>query len=100
MNQNPVEEGQKFPLTIRRMGINGEGIGYFKKAVVFVPGAITGEEVVVEAVKVRDRFTEAKLNKIRKKSPNRVTAPCPVYEACGGCQLQHVAYSAQLELKR
>lgn len=66
MNQNPVEEGQKFPLTIRRMGINGEGIGYFKKAVVFVPGAITGEEVVVEAVKVRDRFTEAKLNKIRK----------------------------------
>ncbi|HIF3820457.1 TPA: hypothetical protein ACX1JZ_002954, partial [Listeria monocytogenes] len=26
MNQNPVEEGQKFPLTIRRMGINGEGI--------------------------------------------------------------------------
>lgn len=31
MNQNPVEEGQKFPLTIRRMGINGEGIGYFKK---------------------------------------------------------------------
>lgn len=100
MNQNPVEEGQKFPLTIRRMGINGEGIGYFKKAVVFVPGAITGEEVVVEAVKVRDRFTEAKLNKIRKKSPNRVTASCPVYEACGGCQLQHVAYSAQLELKR
>lgn len=100
MNQNPVEEGQKFPLTIRRMGINGEGIGYFKKAVVFVPGAITGEEVVVEAVKVRDRFTEAKLNKIRKKSPNRVIAPCPVYEACGGCQLQHVAYSAQLELKR
>ncbi len=77
MNQNPVEEGQKFPLTIRRMGINGEGIGYFKKAVVFVPGAITGEEVVVEAVKVRDRFTEAKLNKIRKKysKPSYRTLP-------------------------
>lgn len=89
----------KIPANYSAHGNQREGIGYFKKAVVFVPGAITGEEVVVEAVKVRDRFTEAKLNKIRKKSPNRVTAPCPVYEACGGCQLQHVAYSAQLELK-
>ncbi|MBC1936741.1 23S rRNA (uracil(1939)-C(5))-methyltransferase RlmD [Listeria grandensis] len=100
MSENPVTEGQQFPLTIKRIGINGEGIGYFKRSVVFVTGALTGEEVVVEATKVNPRYTEAKIRKIRKKSPHRVTPPCPVYDACGGCQLQHLSYSEQLKMKK
>ncbi|NQD52891.1 TRAM domain-containing protein, partial [Bacillus altitudinis] len=47
-----LQKGQQFPLTIKRLGINGEGVGYFKKQVVFVPGALPGEEVVVEATNV------------------------------------------------
>ena len=39
-----IELNQTFPLTIKRLGINGEGVGYFKKQVVFVPGALPGEE--------------------------------------------------------
>ena len=27
-------------------------------------------------------------------------APCPVYEECGGCQLQHLDYKEQLNQKR
>ncbi|MBC1501288.1 23S rRNA (uracil(1939)-C(5))-methyltransferase RlmD [Listeria weihenstephanensis] len=100
MSENPVTEGQQFPLTIKRIGINGEGIGYFKRSVVFVTGALTGEEVVVEATKVNPRYTEAKIRKIRKKSPHRVNPPCPVYDACGGCQLQHLAYAEQLKMKK
>lgn len=38
--------------------------------------------------------------KIRKPSEHRVTPPCPVYDQCGGCQLQHLAYSQQLREKR
>jgi 23S rRNA (uracil1939-C5)-methyltransferase len=30
-----IELKQTFPLTIKRLGINGEGVGYFKKQVVF-----------------------------------------------------------------
>ncbi|MEH7346284.1 23S rRNA (uracil(1939)-C(5))-methyltransferase RlmD [Bacillus sp. JJ1532] len=91
---------QTFPLTIKRLGINGEGVGYFKKQVVFVPGALPGEEVVVEATKVNPKFAEAKIKKIRKKSEHRVQPPCPIYEQCGGCQLQHLQYSQQLKEKR
>ncbi|HZG58903.1 MAG TPA: 23S rRNA (uracil(1939)-C(5))-methyltransferase RlmD [Anoxybacillus sp.] len=95
-----IKKGQQFPLTIKRLGINGEGVGYFKKQVVFVPGALPGEEVVVEATKIEPRYAEAKIKKIRKKSPYRVQPLCPVYEQCGGCQLQHLDYEAQLNEKR
>ncbi|WP_035099328.1 23S rRNA (uracil(1939)-C(5))-methyltransferase RlmD [Anoxybacillus tepidamans] len=95
-----IQKGQQFPLTIKRLGINGEGVGYFKKQVVFVPGALPGEEVVVEATNIHPKYAEAKIKKIRKTSPHRVTPRCPVYEQCGGCQLQHLDYQAQLEAKR
>lgn len=35
-----VKVGQKFPLTIKRLGINGEGIGYYKKKITFVEGLL------------------------------------------------------------
>src|SRR5690606_37897392 len=95
-----IKKGQEFPLTIKRLGINGEGVGYFKRTVVFVPGALPGEEVVVEATTIKPKYAEAKIKKIRKKSPHRVNPPCPIYEKCGGCQLQHLEYSQQLKEKR
>lgn len=95
-----LQEKQTFPLTIKRLGINGEGVGYFKKKAVFVPGALPGEEVVVEATKVQPKFAEARIKKIRKKSEYRVQPPCPIYEECGGCQLQHLRYDQQLKEKR
>ncbi|MGG5252226.1 23S rRNA (uracil(1939)-C(5))-methyltransferase RlmD [Neobacillus sp. SM06] len=95
-----IKEKQTFPITIKRLGINGEGVGYFKKQVVFVPGALPGEEVVVEANKIHPKFAEAKLKKIRRQSPYRVKPLCPVYEQCGGCQLQHLRYDQQLKEKR
>ncbi|WP_042351781.1 23S rRNA (uracil(1939)-C(5))-methyltransferase RlmD [Bacillus massiliigorillae] len=92
--------GQTFPLTIKRLGINGEGVGYFKRGVVFVPGALPGEEIVAEATKVHPKFAEAKVKKIRKKSKHRIAPPCPVYDQCGGCQIQHLEYSQQLKEKQ
>ncbi|WP_335871047.1 23S rRNA (uracil(1939)-C(5))-methyltransferase RlmD [Bacillus sp. 2205SS5-2] len=95
-----IKKGQEFPLTIKRLGINGEGVGYFKKQVVFVPGALPGEEVVVQATDIKHKFAQGKVIKIRKKSPHRATPPCPVYHQCGGCQLQHLEYDQQLVEKR
>lgn len=98
--QLEIEKGQQFPLTIKRMGIDGEGVGFFKRQVVFVPGALPGEEVVAEATKVSHKFATAKVVKHRKKSLDRTTPPCPVYNECGGCQLQHVTYEGQLREKK
>src|SRR5690554_2075087 len=95
-----LKKGQNIPLTIKRLGINGEGVGYFKRQVVFVPGALPNEEVVVEVTKVQPKFVEGRVKKIRKKSPYRVAPPCPFYHECGGCQLQHLRYDKQLEEQR
>jgi len=98
--QTLIEVGQKFPLTIKRLGINGEGIGYYKRNVVFVKGALPGEEVTAQVEKVKPNFAEAKVLKVRKSSPHRQDAPCPIYDTCGGCQLQHMTYDQQLVEKR
>lgn len=95
-----LQLGQALTLPIKRLGINGEGIGYFKKTIVFVPGALPSETVTAEVTKVMPRFVEAKLTTIKKSAPDRVEPPCHVYEECGGCQLQHLAYSSQLDFKK
>lgn len=90
---------QRIPLKIKRMGINGEGIGFYKKTLIFVPGALKGEEVFCQISSVRRNFAEAKLLKINKKSKNRVEPPCSIYKECGGCQIMHLQYNKQLEFK-
>ncbi|WP_084221872.1 23S rRNA (uracil(1939)-C(5))-methyltransferase RlmD [Mesobacillus subterraneus] len=99
-NEAKLQLKQTFPLTIKRLGINGEGVGYFKRQVVFVPGALPGEEIVAEATKIHPKFAEAKIKKIRKRSEHRIQPICPVYDQCGGCQLQHLRYDQQLKEKR
>lgn len=90
---------QRIPLKIKRMGINGEGIGFYQKTLVFVPGALKGEEVYCQVTAVKRNFVEARLLKINKPSKFRVEPACSIYEACGGCQLMHLRYEQQLDFK-
>lgn len=95
-----LAEGQVIRLKVRRLGINGEGVGHFQKKVVFVEGAIPEETVLARVYEVERQFARARLLRVLKTSPHRREPPCPVYEECGGCQLQHIDYSFQLHLKR
>ncbi|WP_302470523.1 23S rRNA (uracil(1939)-C(5))-methyltransferase RlmD [Vagococcus proximus] len=91
---------QTITLPIKRLGINGEGIGYYKKTIVFVPGALPNETVTAKITTVAPRFVEARLMKLNVRAKDRVTPDCHLYEECGGCQLQHLAYSSQLTFKK
>ena len=60
-----VKVKQKIPLKIKRMGIIGEGIGFYKKTLVFVPGALKGEDVILElARKFLEGLTDKQLNEL------------------------------------
>ena len=95
-----VNIGNRFPLTIRRLGVNGHGIGYYKHKVCFVPGALPGEVVVAEVAHVHPRFLEAKIHRLRKKSKHRVTPRDPYADVAGGFELENLAYPQQLAFKR
>ena len=95
-----VKIGQRFPLTIKRLDINGAGIGYYQRKITFVTGALPQEVVVAEVTGIHDRYLEAKVHKIRTASPNRVTPAEPLFGQIGGVELNHLAYPAQLRFKR
>lgn len=94
-------KNQEILLTIKRIGINGEGIGYYRRLAVFVPGALPKEEAVVRITEVNEKYARATLVRIKgDESDARCKPLCPYYEKCGGCQLQHVKYQNQGELKK
>lgn len=87
-------------LDIKRLGINGEGIGYYKKLAIFVPNTLPKENVLVKIVKVYPKYALGEVLEIKKPSPIRSEHFCEYYTKCGGCSLQHLDYQASGELKR
>lgn len=67
--------------------------------IVFVSYAAPGELVEATVERVYPDYIEAVTTKVLEPSPDRVEPPCPLFGECGGCQLQHMAYPAQLAAK-
>ncbi|MCS8611104.1 23S rRNA (uracil(1939)-C(5))-methyltransferase RlmD [Lactobacillus helveticus] len=87
-------------ITIKRLGINSEGIGYYKKKIIFIPGALPDEVVVAKIVKSYPHYIQGELVRIKEKSPDRVAFPEGVDPEIGGLELAHLSYEKQLEFKR
>ncbi len=87
-------------VTIEKLVQGGRGLARQAGKVLLVRGAIPQEIVSVSLGIQRKGVQEACVKQVLKSSSERVEAPCPVYEICGGCQLQHIRYEAQLGYKR
>ncbi|MBV6717340.1 23S rRNA (uracil(1939)-C(5))-methyltransferase RlmD [Paenibacillus chitinolyticus] len=96
----PVEKNGEYTAEIIGIGHDGEGVGRVEGFTLFVPGALPGEKVRLKVLKLKKQYGYAKLLEVLDSSPDRVGAPCPIYDKCGGCQLQHLDYAAQLKVKR
>ena len=82
---------------IARLGAQGDGVADGPDGPLFVPFALAGELVSVEATPGSDR---AGLIEVLEPSPDRVAPICPHFGVCGGCALQHLEASAYLAWKR
>ncbi|MBW9150840.1 23S rRNA (uracil(1939)-C(5))-methyltransferase RlmD [Clostridium estertheticum] len=95
----PVKKNEDYIITIDNMGYEGEGVGKIDGFTVFVAGAIVGEKVLIKIVKISKNFGFGKLLEIIEKSISRIEPVCDIYKSCGGCNLQHIDYAAQLDFK-
>lgn len=86
-------------IEINDLGVHGEGIGRVDGFTVFVPDALPSEIVKAEITVVKKSYAKGKLLEIEKTSPYRTQPSCPVYENCGGCQISHLTYEGQLDVK-
>ncbi len=66
---------------------------------VFVPGTAPGDVVTGRICLEKGTWAKAELLTLEKASPYRVEPVCPLYGQCGGCNLQHIQYEAQLKIK-
>ena len=95
-----LAEKQIIELQITGLGSSGEGVGKIEGFTVFAQGGLPGEKVRVRLNKVKKTYAMGRVIRILEASADRIEPRCPVYKSCGGCQLQHLSYQAELNVKR
>ena len=86
--------------TIDRLSHDGRGVASLDGKTVFIDGALVGEKVTARLVEDHTRFIDARIDQLLESSPDRVLPPCEHFASCGGCQLQYMQPSAQIEMKQ
>ena len=74
-------------LVIDHVGHRGDGVAFADGQTVYVPYALAGETVEVDAVP--DHPDRRRLLQVERASPQRVTPFCQHFAICGGCAIQH-----------
>ncbi len=94
-----MKKNDVFEIKITGMTDDGSGVGRAEGIAVFVPYTIVDETVRVHIIKVNKTYAVGKLIEVIKPSEHRVKAECDIFYKCGGCQLWHMDYTAELEYK-
>ncbi len=94
-----MQKNDLIELTIEDIGMDGAGIGRYHGMAVFVKDAVIGDKVLAKITKVKKTYAYARLTELKEASPVRVEPSCIYARACGGCQIQHMDYQAQLSFK-
>lgn len=87
-------------LEIEKVIYGGDGLGFHKGKIHFIPGVLPGELVEVEITEEKRGFNRCRLISIIRESEYREIPICPIYDRCGGCNFQHTNYEHQLDIKK
>ena len=96
----PYEYHQEIEFEIESLTNLGLGLGRLDGWVVMVPYVLPGERVRARVFRNFSNYSEADLIQVLQPSADRVSAKCPLFTHCGGCQYQHIDYRRQLQEKR
>jgi 23S rRNA (uracil1939-C5)-methyltransferase len=99
VTQDLLKVGDLIEVIAERIAYGGDAVARHLGLAIFIPFAAPGERLRVRITETRKNFARAKVEQIIEASPARREPPCQYFGHCGGCQLQHIAYEAQLEAK-
>ena len=88
-----------YKLHLETIAAGGDALGRLEGKPIFIQGGAPDEEVLCRITEDHNTWARAELLEIIKPSPVRTESVCPFYRECGGCNLQHIEYEAQLKLK-
>jgi 23S rRNA (uracil1939-C5)-methyltransferase len=94
-----VTIGAEYELAFTDLLANGQAVGRTGGIVVFCFGPLPKERARVRITAIKPKYAIAALVKLLAASSSRTTPFCSVFGSCGGCQLQHLSYPAQLAWK-
>lgn len=89
-----------FTAEIARLAHDGRGIARIDGKVIFIDGALPGEQVKFEYSFQGKQFDEGRVIEVERASPDRVEPPCRHARICGACSLQHMASAEQIRFKQ
>jgi 23S rRNA (uracil1939-C5)-methyltransferase len=88
-------------LKVESLDLEGQGVAHNAEGkVVFIEGALPGEEVQVQVHRKKNNWEQASMTALRRESSLRVVPRCRHFGVCGGCKLQHFDVGAQLATKQ
>lgn len=87
-------------IKIESLSHDGRGIARINGKTSFIRNALPNETVRAQRIKIHKRFDEYEALDIITASAERISPSCAYYEQCGGCQLQHLSHTSQLEYKQ
>lgn len=95
----PLKEGQVYTAAVEGYSSEGLGIVRIDGAVVFVPCAVRGETIDLRITRIMKACAAGEIVRVKVPSPERIAPACPYFEACGGCDFQHLSYPEELRAK-
>ena len=87
-------------VTITKLNHEGKGITKIDNKITFIPNILPKEVADIEITEEHKKFNLGKVTKYISTSDSRVIPACPYYGVCGGCNIMHMSYSAQLDFKK
>ncbi len=94
-----LKQDEIIELTIEKIVNTGSCLSHYEGKAVFINNVVPEDIVRARILKINKNFIRAGLVEIVNPSQYRVKPFCPLYNACGGCNMQNVEYNFLIKQK-
>lgn len=100
MINKPVKVGDVVDIELENLAHGGDVVGRIDSFTIFISKGVPKEKARVKITQVKKNYARGEVIEVIEESEDRINPICPFAKDCGGCQIQHIDYQAQLEHKK